>query len=91
MYNRNVSIASLLFAVLVLSVSILFAKKLLVLADGAILGGVLTLVYSIIRGFQAGDPKFRFVVVSAGLVIAVILGYLKFIRDHIEVARVKKK
>ena len=59
---------------------LLFSKHLLVIADGAMIGGIFTLLYSIIRGFQADDAQFRFVLVTVGLIIALVLGYLKFIR-----------
>lgn len=78
-YNRDVSIVSLLAAILILVVSLTLFKKILLIADGLLLGGVLTLVYSIIRGFGSGDNMFRFVVVSAGMIIALFLGYIKFI------------
>jgi len=79
-YNRDVSIASLLAAILILIVSLTLFKKILLIADGLLLGGVLTLIYSIIRGFGSGDNMFRFLVVSAGMVIALFLGYIKFIQ-----------
>lgn len=86
-YNRDVSIASLLAAILILVVSLTLFKKILLIADGLLLGGVLTLVYSIIRGFASGDNMFRFLVVSAGMVIALFLGYIKFIQP----AQAKRK
>lgn len=79
-YNRNVSVISLIAAILILVISLTLFKKILLIADGLLLGGVLTLIYSIIRGFGSGDNIFRFVVVSAGLVISLLLGYIKFIK-----------
>jgi hypothetical protein len=81
-YNKIVSIIALLAAVLILIISLTVLKTMTVIADGAILGGVLTLLYSIFRGFEANDDVFRFIVVSVGLVVAVILGYLKFIKGQ---------
>ncbi len=78
-YNRNVSIISLIIALLALIISLTLFKKLYIIADGLLLGGVLTLIYSIIRGFAAEDNIFRFVVVAIGFVIAVVLGYIKFV------------
>lgn len=80
LYNRNVSIIAIIAAVIVLVGSLLLADAVDVIADGMILGGVLTLVYAIIRGFQADDPQFRFIVITIGLVIAIALGYLKFLK-----------
>ncbi len=78
-YNRNVSIISLIAAILILIISLTFFRKILIIADGLLLGGVITLLYSVARVFGSGDDKLRFVVVSVGLAVSLILGYLKFI------------
>ncbi len=78
-YNRNVSIIALIAAIILSSISITFFKNLNVIADGLLLGGVITLLYSVVRIFGSGDDKIRFVVVSIGLFVALILGYKKFI------------
>lgn len=80
MYNRNVSMISLAFSILMLILSLNFAKKIPVIADGLLLGGVLTLAYSVVRGFNTNDDVYRFLVVGAGLVVAMILGYIKFVK-----------
>jgi hypothetical protein len=79
-YNRETSIISLIAAILILIISLTLFKKILIIADGLLLGGVLTLIYSIIRGFGSDDNIFRFSIVSVGLVISFFLGYIKFIR-----------
>lgn len=79
-YNKNVSIIALVASIIFLVVSLTLFKKILVIADGVLLGGVLTLAYSIVRGFGSNDDTFRFLVVSAGLVVAMVLGYIKFVR-----------
>ena len=68
------------FAILYLLVGLLLAKRLAIISDGLLLGGVLTLIYSIIRGFGANDDIFRFLVVSVSLLLALGLGYTKFVR-----------
>lgn len=83
-YNRNVSIITLVIAIAALVVSLTLFKKLFIIADGLLLGGVLTLLYSVIRGFETGDDKFHFVVVAIGFVVAVVLGYLKFVPQQKE-------
>jgi hypothetical protein len=80
-YNRYVSMIALGFAVAMLIVSLIFFKKIMVIADGVLLGGVLTLTYSIVRGFNTNDDIYRFLVVGAGLAAAMILGYLKFVKN----------
>lgn len=86
-YNRNVSVLALVIAVVALVISLTLFKTLYIIADGLLLGGVLTLLYSIIRGFAAEDNMFRFVVVAIGFVVAVTLGYIKFVPKP---AKVKK-
>jgi len=63
---------------LVLSLTVL--HKIEILTDGFLLGGLLTLLYAIVRGFGSDDNKFRFLMVTVGLIVALILGYIKFIR-----------
>lgn len=63
-----------------LILSLNFSKKIPVIADGLLLGGVLTLAYSVVRGFNTNDDVFRFLVVGAGVIIAMILGYIKFVK-----------
>lgn len=79
-YNRNVSIFSIISAVIILVISLTFLSKIKMIADGILLGGVFTTGYGIIRGLISEDTKFRFLIVAIGLVIALVLGYLKFIK-----------
>jgi len=79
-YNRDVSIYSLVAAILVVIASLTLFKTLFLISDGLLLGGVLTLLYSVARGFGAEDNMFRFLVVSIGLFISLFLGYIKFIK-----------
>jgi hypothetical protein len=77
-YNRNVSIIAVVFAIAALVISLTLFKTLLLIADGLLFGGLVTLVYSIIRGFETDDNIFRFIVVAIGFVVAVVVGYIKF-------------
>jgi hypothetical protein len=79
-YNRNVSIISIAAAIVILVASLTLLSKIKMIADGILLGGVFTTAYSIIRGLMSEDSRFRFVIVTAGLIIALILGYIKFIK-----------
>ena len=76
-YNRNVSIIAIVASIITLVVSLTLFGKLLLIADGLLLGGVLTLLYSIIRGFGSGNNKFQFIIVSLSFTVALILGYIK--------------
>ncbi len=80
LYNRNVSVASLIASIIIVITSLTLFKKILVIADGLLLGGVITLIYSVLRGFGSEDNMFRFLVVSVGLFISIFLGYVKFIK-----------
>lgn len=93
-YNRDVSIIVLVAAILFVAVSLLYERRIRVIADGILLGGVFSLVYSIGRSFAAEDSKYTFAVVAVGLVIALFLGYLRFIRpqeDDAKAARASRK
>lgn len=83
-YSRNASIISLVAAILVLIISLTLLTKIPILSDGLLLGGVLTVLYSIILGFGSDDEKYRFILVSVGLIIALVLGYIKFIKPSTE-------
>ena len=61
-YSRNVSIISLVSAVLFIVTGILLEKRIKMLASGVLLGGIFTLLYSIGRGFAADDSRYVFVV-----------------------------
>ena len=79
-YNRNVSIISVVVAIAILVLSLTYLSKIQIIADGLLLGGVFTVVYSIIRGLMSESSQFRFIIVTIGLVIALVLGYLKFVK-----------
>lgn len=80
-YARNISIITLSFSVIILVVSLTLLAKLQLISDGLLLGGLFTQIYSIMRGFESQDNKFRFMVVTVGLITSLTIGYLKFIRN----------
>jgi len=79
-YSQNVSIISLLASIVILIISLTLLNKIEIMADGILLGGVLTIMYSVIRGVMTENSQFRFLIVTIGIVIAFILGYIKFIK-----------
>ena len=79
-YNRNVSIISLVASIIILVLSLTLLTKIRMIADGMLLGGVFVTLYSIIRGLMSENSQFRFLIVTIGLIIAFVLGYIKFIR-----------
>lgn len=86
-YSRNVSIIALIAATTFLALSLVFEKKLRVLADGIMFGGLFTLLYSIIRSVISQDSKYIFVVITVGLITVLYLGYHKFIRHQTDETR----
>jgi hypothetical protein len=81
-YSKNVSILALISSIIIVIASLTLFKKIFLIADGLLLGGVLTLLYSVIRGFGAEDNIFRFIVVSVGLFVSLFLGYVKFVKQN---------
>lgn len=81
-YNRNVSMIALAGAVILLVLSILYENKIRIIADGVMLGGLFTLLYSLGRGIASEDSKYMFAVVSVGLAVVLYLGYHRFVREH---------
>lgn len=79
-YNRNVSMMALIAAIIILIASLTLFSKIKMIADGILLGGVFTTAYGIIRGLMSENSQFRFLIVTVGLIIALVLGYIKFIR-----------
>lgn len=90
-YNRNVSIISLVAAVTLVVVSLVYEKRIRIISDGVMLGGLFTLIYSIGRGFAADDSKYLFVVISVGLVLVLYLGYHRFVEATEKKKPAKKK
>lgn len=79
-YNLYASIILIAISVVVIAISLLGMEKVVVIGDGLTLGGVFTLLYGLGRGMTVSDDTFRFVTVTAGLVIVLMLVYIKYIR-----------
>lgn len=73
------SIALIVAATAVMTVSLLLADRLLVLSDGLLLGGLFTMVYGIGRTFSGENAKIRFVAVAIALLVTMVLGYIRFV------------
>lgn len=82
LYNRNVSAIAIGVSVILLTLSLTVLMAVAIIGDGVLFGGLFTLIYGIIRGFMSEDSKYQFVVVTVGLIIALALGYIKFIRPE---------
>ena len=82
-YNRNVSMLTLGAATILLIAGMVFQRRMKLIADGVMLGGLFTLFYSIGRGFASADSKYIFVVIAVSLVLALYFGYRRFIQEHV--------
>lgn len=81
-YNRNAAIIAIVSALTLLIIGLTLLSKIAVINDGLLLGGLFTLIYGIGLSFGAGNQKFLFATVGVGLMVALIVGYLKFIRPR---------
>lgn len=79
-YNRNVSAIIIGISILLLILSLTILLKVDLIGEGSLLSGLFTLLYGLGRGLATNDSKFQFLVVTIGLIVALILGYIKFIR-----------
>ncbi|MBV8364105.1 MAG: hypothetical protein JO193_06020 [Candidatus Eremiobacteraeota bacterium] len=78
-WARTTSLIALIAGLIIAIVALAASDRFPIVADGALLGGTLTVVYGVCWGFIGGE-KFRFVVGLAGLIVAGTLGYFKFVR-----------
>jgi len=84
MWARNTSIILVIFATLVMSISLVRSEQLRVLSNGLLLGGLFTMLYGTGWVIFSGNSTARFVVIAFALLVAIGLGYLKFVRRHAE-------
>jgi hypothetical protein len=78
-WNLNTSIVLVLFATLVMGVSLVRSDQLRVLSNGLLLGGLFTMLYGMGWTIASGTSYLRFFVVLFALAVAIGLGYLKFV------------
>lgn len=81
-WARNTSIVLILFATLVMSISLIRSEQLPVISNGLLLGGLFTVVYGVGWVIFSGESVARFVVIAFAFVITVTLGYVKFVRQR---------
>jgi uncharacterized membrane protein len=81
-YNRNASLLAISLAVISLILSLTVLVRWEVIANGVLLGGILTMAYSIIIGMSTEDTRFRFLLVTVSVLVTLVLGYIKFIKPN---------
>jgi len=79
-YNRNVSAIVIVSSIILLLISLTILLEVAIIGDGILLGGIFTLGYGIIRAFMSESNKYQFGAVTVGLIVALILGWWKFLR-----------
>jgi len=89
-YSRTVSGVVIGIAVILLVICLVMLMRVDILGDGVLFGGLFLLGYGLIRAFMTDDSKFQFIIVTVGLVMAVTLGYIKFIRPEKKAATRKR-
>lgn len=77
-YGRNVAIVGMVIATALLFIGVTQAEKLSAIGEGVLLGGIFTLLYSLVMGMVSGDDIVRFLVVTIGLIVGLWLGKIKF-------------
>jgi hypothetical protein len=81
-WGVNTSIILVLFATIVMSISLIRSEQLRVISNGLLLGGLFTMIYGVGWVIFSGTSTSRFFVIVFALVVTIGLGYLKFVRGR---------
>ena len=76
------SIFLIVLATLVMGISLVRADQLPVISNGLLLGGVFTMLYGTGWVIASGDSRMRFWVMTLALVITLVLGWVRFVRER---------
>ncbi|MDH4138959.1 MAG: hypothetical protein OEV43_00100 [Coriobacteriia bacterium] len=81
-YARNTSIILILFATLVMGISLMRSEQLRIISNGLLLGGLFTMLYGTGWVIASGSSLARFAVMTFALVVTFALGYARFVRSR---------
>ena len=81
-WARTTSIILIILATLVMAVSLVRADQLPVISNGLLLGGVFTMLYGTGWSLASGDSRMRFWVMAFALLVTLVLGYVRFVRER---------
>ena len=81
-YRLTTSIVLLICATVVMLLSLAITRTGSVLANGALLGGLFTMIYAVGMGVSTANQWPRFAVMTAALVITVGVGWWRFSRGR---------
>jgi hypothetical protein len=69
-----------------MAISLFLPEHMKVFSNGVLLGGLFSVIYGTGWSFAGGDSRARFYVVLAALVLSLGIGYLRFIRERLDMA-----
>jgi len=82
------SIILIILATFVMGISLVRADQLPVISNGLLLGGVFTMLYGTGWVIASGDSRTRFWVMTLALVITLVLGWVRFVRErHVQAGK----
>lgn len=81
-WERSTSIVLIVFATIVMAVSLVRADRLPVISNGLLLGGIFTMLYGVGWIVATDTSVTRFVVMTVALAITLALGYIRFVRQE---------
>lgn len=76
------SVLIVVSATALVAIGLYLAGRMPILPNGILLGGFFTLFYGTALGFQSENRYLIFGVTTASLVVVLVAGYLKFVREH---------
>lgn len=79
-WGRSTSMILIVFATLIMAVSLVRADELPVITNGLLLGGLFTMLYGVGWILSTDTSVTRFLVMTAALLITLSLGYARFVR-----------
>lgn len=81
-WGRNTSIILITFATIVMAISLIRADQLRIMSNGLLLGGLFTMIYGTGWIIATGTSKARFFVMLFALIMTIVLGYVRFVRER---------
>ena len=85
-WARVTSIILVVFATIVMGISLVRSEQLRVVSNGLLLGGLFTMIYGVGWVIFSGNSVARFAVMAFALAVAISLGYVKFVRGRVRAA-----
>jgi len=81
-WAKTTSIILVVFATIVMAISLIRSEQLRVLSTGLLLGGLFTMLYGTGWVIFSGNSAARFAVITFALLVSIALGYVKFVRER---------